>query len=116
MTGSYDIVNNGNYGNTNNHLEDIVFVGDKVLVANNTERVVLSVNYPLGIITLTSALSANVNSLMSVKRTVSTITTSGVAGGTVQIDDFVDVPSYPGLVTEDYRLILTEDGRLITAG
>ena len=118
LTGSYDMVNNGgdSYSNTNNHLEDIVFAGDKVLVANNTERVVLSVNYPLGIITLTSALSANVNSLMSVKRTVSTITTSGVAAGTVQIDDFVDVPSYPALVTEDYRLILTQDGRSITTG
>ena len=116
LTGSYDIVNNGNYSNTDNHLENIVFAGDKVLVANNTEKVVLSVNYPLGIITLTSALSANVNSLMSVKRTVSTITTSGVAGGTVQIDDFVDVPSYPSLTTEDYRLILTEDGRIIIVG
>ncbi len=40
----YDIINNGNYSNTQNHLEDIVFAGDNLTVAGNT-YVIQSVDY-----------------------------------------------------------------------
>lgn len=68
LTGSYDIVNNGNYSNTAYPLMDIVFVGDSVLVDNNTSKIVQSIDYANSIITLTSNLSASANSYMSVKR------------------------------------------------
>jgi len=40
----YDIINNGNYSNTENHLEDIIFAGDNLTVAGNT-YVIQSVDY-----------------------------------------------------------------------
>jgi len=108
LTGSYDIVNNGNYSNTANPLQDIVFAGDKILVANNTEKTVSSVNYVSGIIYLTSNLTSNANSLMSVQRTVST--------STVRIDGVVGQVYYPQLTTEDDRIITTEDDQVIIIG
>ena len=108
MTGSYDIVNNGNYSNTACPLQDIVFVGDKVLVANNTERVVSGVNYPSGIIYLTSNLTNAANSFMSVQRTVST--------SSVRIDGVDGTIYYSELVTEDGNILTTEDGRTLLIG
>lgn len=70
LTGSYDIVNGGTYSNTSYPLKDIVFAGDKILVANNTERTVQSVDYVQGKLTLTTNLTSAANSLMSVQRTV----------------------------------------------
>ena len=72
LTGAYDIMNGGNYSNTAYPLKDIVYAGDKVLVANNSEATVESVDYINGRITLTSNLSANANSLMDVNRTFNT--------------------------------------------
>lgn len=108
LTGSYDIINNGNYSNTAYPLMDIVFAGDKILVANNTEKTVSSVNYVQGTITLTSPLTSSVNSLMSVMRTVST--------NDVTIQGFVGIVFYPELTTEDGTIITTEDGKVILLG
>ena len=47
---------------------DIVYVGDSVLIGNNTSKVVKSIDYANGIITLTTNLSADANSYLSVKR------------------------------------------------
>ena len=71
LTGAYDIINNGNYSNTDftfGPLMDIVYIGDSVLIGNNTSKVVKSIDYANGIITLTTNLSANANSYLSVKR------------------------------------------------
>lgn len=72
LTGTYDIINNGTYSDPNYPLKDIVYVGDKVLVANNIERTVSDIDYESGIITLDSVLTNETNSLMSVRRTIST--------------------------------------------
>ena len=108
LTGSYDIVNNGNYSNTAYPLMDIVFAGDKVLVANNTEKVVSAVNYINGIIYLTSNLTSNANSFISVQRTV--LTTA------VRIDGVVGTTYYPELITEDGNILTTEDGSVLLIG
>jgi hypothetical protein len=71
LTGAYDIINNGNYSNTDftfGPLMDIVYVGDSVLIGNNTSKVVKSIDYANGILTLTTNLSADANSYLSVKR------------------------------------------------
>ena len=69
LTGNYDIINNGKYSNTAYPLKDIVYAGDKVLFANNTSKTVDSVDYEAGIIYLTTNLTANANSMLSVNRT-----------------------------------------------
>jgi hypothetical protein len=108
LTGSYDIVNNGEYSNTQYPLKDIVYAGDKVLVANNTEQTVQSVDWEGGTVTLTSNLANTVNSLMSVKRTVST--TDVIIYGPVGLQ------YSPELITQDGDTIVTQDNNVITLG
>lgn len=108
LTGSYDIINNGQYSNTSYPLKDIVYAGDVVLIANNTERTVTSVNYINGTISLDSNLTNDAISLMSVKRTIST--------ALVQIDGPVGTVFYPELTDELGRIITTEDGKSILLG
>jgi hypothetical protein len=84
ITDSYDIVNNSNYSNTQNHLVDIIFAGDNLQIAGNT-YVVNSVDYQYRIITLTTNLSANIsNSSISINRTIT-------AGGTVSTISQVEI-------------------------
>ena len=108
VTNSYDVVNDGHYSNTQYPLMDIVFAGDSIVVANNTEKVVQSVNYVNGIIYLASNLSENVNSFISVQRTVST--------PTVRIDGFIGTTYYPELITEAGDTLITEDGKALLIG
>ena len=83
ITNSYNIINNGIYSDPAYPIKDIVYAGDKVLFANNTEKVVSSVDYVQSRITLTTNLSADTsNGLMSVQRTVSTTN--------VRLDDVVE--------------------------
>jgi hypothetical protein len=111
-TNSYNIVNNGVYSNTAYPLKDIIFAGDKILVANNTAKTVQSIDYITGIITLTSSLTSNVNSNVAVSRTFS-------AGGSaatrqqVRIYGTIGTQYYPQLVTENGDSLITEDENLI---
>jgi hypothetical protein len=108
LTGSYNIVNNGTYSNTQYPLKDIVFAGDKVLVANNTEKTVQSVNWEGGTVTLTTSLANTVNSLMSVQRTVSTTD--------VIIYGPVGLVSTPELLTQNNQTIITQDNEILLIG
>ena len=108
LTNSYDIINNGIYSNTAYPLKDIVYAGDYVLVANNTEKQVQAVNYTSGIIYLNGNLSSPANSLMSVRRTIST---TGV-----RIDGFLGTVYYPSLTDELGNVLTTEGGDVILLG
>ena len=108
LTNSYDIINNGKYSNTAYPLKDIVYAGDYVLVANNIEKQVQAVNYTSGIVYLNSNLTSPVNSLMSVRRTIST--------STVRIDGFVGTVYYPSLTDELGNLLATENDNVILLG
>jgi hypothetical protein len=111
LTGSYDFVNSGNYSNTQNKLEDIVFTGDTIRIgnANNDTFVVSSVNYANGVISLDGTLTANANNvLLAVNRTLST--------RAIRIFGPVGIQFYPELTTEDGRSLITEDERLILLG
>jgi hypothetical protein len=70
MTGSYDIVNNGNYSDYNYPLKDIIFAGDTILV-NNMIQTVSSVDYTSnnGIIYLNGNLPYAANGNLTVNRT-----------------------------------------------
>lgn len=108
LTGSYNIVNGGAYSNTQYPLKDIVFAGDKVLVANNTEKTVQSVDWEDGILILASNLTNAANSLMSVQRTVNT--TDVIIYGPVGLQ------YSPELITQDGDTIATQDNNIITLG
>lgn len=111
LTGTYDIINNGNYSNTQNHLEDVIFSGDRIKT-NSIVYTVQSVDYTNKIITLTSNLTETVNNIVSINRTLH-------AGGTVSTKSQVTLfgplgtQYLPELVTEDLRNLITEDGKLI---
>ena len=68
ITNSYNIINNGIYTNTNSPITDIVNVGDKVLIANNSALTVSGVTS--NTIVITTNISSNVVSLLSVNKTL----------------------------------------------
>lgn len=109
LTNSYDLMNNGVYSNTAYPLMDIVAAGDWVLVANNTQRKVESVNYQNNTIVLTSSLSSSAsNNLISVRRTIDTTH--------INLYGYNGVQYIPQLVTELYETITTEDDKIIILG
>jgi len=108
LTGSYNIVNNGTYSNTAYPLKDIVYAGDKILVANNTEKTVDSVDYVNGTITLTEVLANTVNSLMSVQRTV--LANNVIIYGTVGLQYNSEI------VTQNNETLLAQSGAIILIG
>lgn len=109
LTGNFDIINNGVYSNTAYPLMDIVYAGDKVLVANNTTKTVARVDYLLGKIYLTTNLSSSANSLLSVNRTFSAQTAVTILGP-------LGVQYIPELATQDGQILITEDGNIILLG
>jgi hypothetical protein len=114
LTGAYDIMNNGVYSNTAYPLKDIVYTGDKVLIANNTQKTVKSVDYANGIIYLTSDLSNIANSYLSVNRTF--VANSSLSSDQIRIYGPVGTTYIPVLTTEDGQIIVTEDDRIILLG
>jgi hypothetical protein len=108
LTGSYDIVNNGNYSNTAAPILDIVYPGDHVLVANNSELLVIGVNASANTITVGSNLTSAANSLMSVRRTVLT--------SNVRIDGPAGIQFTPELTDQFSNLIVTQNNDTILLG
>ena len=110
VTDSYDLINGGDYSNTAYPMMDIVYAGDTIKVANNTNKTVNYVDYVNGIIYLTSNLSDNVNSFLSVNRTL-----TGVDGQVI-IYGPLGLSYTPELTTEDGITLITEDGKIIILG
>jgi hypothetical protein len=110
LTNSYNIINNGIYSNTQYPLKDIVRSGDIVLVANNAQKTVSSVDYINNKIVLTSNLSSNANSFLSVSRTLSAY------DGNVILYGPVGTQYYPQIITESGDSLITEDGDFILLG
>lgn len=108
ITNSYNLVNGGVYSNTSYPLMDIVRSGDKILIANNTERIVSSVDYENNIITVSQSVTNNSNSLMSVNRTFTT--------NDIQIFGPLGTQYFPEITDELGNSITTEDGRIILLG
>jgi hypothetical protein len=116
LTNTYNIINNGVYSNTAYPLKDIVYIGDRILIPNNTVRTVRNIDFANNTLTVSSPLTANSNGYMTVRRA------TFVAGGTIDRADQiifygpVGVQYFPELATEDGRLLTTEDGRIIILG
>jgi len=115
LTGAYNIINNGQYSNTDYPIKDIVYVGDTILVDNNTSKVVQSVDFENDKIYLTANLTSNVgNTLMSVNRTF--IANTSLDSRQIFIYGAVGQVYVPELTTEDGLSITTEDGRTLLLG
>ena len=115
LTSAYNIVNNGQYSNTDYPIKDIVYVGDTILVDNNTSKVVQSVDFENDKIYLTANLTSNVgNTLMSVNRTF--IANTALNSRQIFIYGAVGQVYIPELTTEDGLSITTEDGRTLLLG
>ena len=112
LTGTYDIINNGQYSNTSYPLKDIVYAGDRILIGSNTSnsRTVSSVDYTNGIIYLSSnANLTSTNTRMSVNRTLSAQTSVRIYGP-------VGLQYIPQLATESGDVLTTESGEIILLG
>lgn len=115
LTGKYDIINNGNYSNTAYPLKDIVYVGDSILISNNTSKTVKSIDYINGIITLTTNLTADANSMIAVKRNF--IANSELNSNQVKIFGSIgQLYINPQLTTENGITITTEDDLYLLVG
>jgi hypothetical protein len=114
LTGLYDMMNNGNYSDPDYPLRDIVFATDKVLVANNTSKVVGRVDAVNNLIYLTTNLSANANSLLSVNRTF--LANSSITYDEIKIFGPLGTSYVPYLVTQSGDILTTQAGELILLG
>jgi hypothetical protein len=108
LTDTYDIINNGNYTDPNNPLADILHVGDKVLIANNTEKTITTIDYEAGVVHVDTNFANNSISFMSVKRTFSTTN--------VLIFGPLGTQYYPEIIDEYGNTITTQNGQLILLG
>jgi hypothetical protein len=115
ITNAYDLINNGEYSNTENKLEDIAFVGDKIRVyANATSDytgTVTYISYSNNSIFVTPPPSfSSANCLISIGRNLV------ATGQGVQIYNTLGSIYYPELSTEDGNLLTTEDLSIIVLG
>ena len=115
LTGSYDIINNGNYSNTSYPLMDIVYAGDTINIANNSTLTVKEVDYFNGIITTTTNLSSKASGKLSVNRTF--LANSNYYSDQIQIFGPVGEIYIPQLVTQNGNLLITtQDGSILLLG
>ena len=114
LTGLYDLMNNGNYSDSEYPIKDIVYKGDIVLVDNNTSKTVNTVDYINGKIYLTSNLSSNANSYLDVKRTF--VANSSLSSNQIKVYGSLGFAYIPELTTEDGDTIITEDEKTILLG
>lgn len=113
LTGQYDIINNGEYSNTDNHLEDIVFTGDRIRVYANATHIytgtVTYASYANSVIFVTPSITfTGNNTLVSIGRDVKSTD--------VLIYNTVGTIYYPELTTESGESITTEDGTRLILG
>jgi hypothetical protein len=113
LTGQFDYENNGVYSNTSYPLKDIVYSGDSIQVNSNTYTV-KTVNYLTNNIVLTTNLTANENTLLSVNRKFIANTT--ILSNQIKILGPIGLQYIPEITTEGGGSLSTEDGRTILLG
>lgn len=113
ITDQYDIINNGEYSNTENKLEDIAFIGDQIRVYANASSdytgTVTYVSYSNNAIFVTPAPSftANNANVWIGRNLVST---------QVNIYNNLGVAGEPYLTTQNGDVLITQDNNVITLG
>ena len=113
LTGSYDIVNNGQYTNPNIKIADVIRVGD-ILYVNGTSQTVTSIvassNVANTVVTLAGPLSSGANGYISIGRTSTSLADN------IQIFGPVGTQYYLELTTENGDVLITEDGLTLLIG
>jgi hypothetical protein len=113
LTGSYDIVNNGNYSNTQLPMADVIRVGD-LLTVNGVAQTVTSITYSTNIansvVVLSGPLTSGANGLISIGRNLISIDDSIKIFGPVGTQYLLE------LATEDGKILITEDGNALLIG
>jgi hypothetical protein len=113
LTGQFDYENGGVYSNTSYPLKDIVYSGDSIQMNANVYTVE-TVNFTQNQIVLTTNLSSNENTLLSVKRNF--IANSTPVSNQIKIFGPIGVQYVPEIATENDITLITEDGRTILLG
>ena len=112
LTGQYDVINNGEYSNTLNHMEDIIFIGDSIRVVSDSSSytgTVTYVQYSNNTIFVTPAPSfTNSGAVVSVGR--------DLVSTNIQIYNNFGDAGAPYLATQDGNILITQDNRVITLG
>lgn len=111
LTGTFNIINNGIYSNTQYPLMDIVFANDLIQFSDGNTYQVKNVNYNNGILTLNTALSNTyVSSNVTVNRGQNYTSTDVIIYGAVG-------PTYIPEITDEFGNTLTdEQGNLLIVG
>lgn len=111
-TGQYDIINNGQYSNTQNKIRDIIFVGDRIRVVNGSSvfhGTVSYISYSNNVIFANTTLGFSASSAnISIGRTLST--------NDVNIYNSLGTVFYPELTTQDNKSLTTQDGKILLLG
>lgn len=114
VTGQYDIINNGEYSNTDNHIEDMVFQGDVVKIVKSDgstshTATVSYISYSNNVIFLNSTPSfSGTNSLVTVYRTIDYTD--------INIFNNLGTVYYPQLITQSGGSLTTQDGKTLLLG
>ena len=113
ITDQYDIVNNGEWSNTQNKLQDLAFIGDQIRVyanaASDYTGTITYVSYSNNAIFVTPAptFAANNANVWIGRNLVST---------NINIYNFLGDPGIPYLITENGDVLITQDNEVITLG
>ena len=113
LTGNYDIVNNGQYSNTQLKIADVIRVGDTLWVNGSSQTVTsvaLSSNVAASIVNLSGPLANGANGLISIGRTMTSLYNN------IQIFGPVGTQYYLELTTENGNILITEDGNTLLIG
>ena len=112
LTGQYDLINNGEYSNTQNKLRDIAFIGDRIRVvsgANVFHGTITHVSYSNNVIFANTTLGFTSNNAnVSIARDI--VSTS------VIIYNTLGSVFYPELTTQSGEILTTQDGRILILG
>lgn len=112
LTGQYNLINNGEYSNSQNHMEDIFFIGDDIRIVSGASEyngTVSYVSYSNNTIFVTPTPSfTDANSIVSVGRNL-------VSTNINIFNNFGDAGA-PYLTTESGDILLTQSNQIITLG
>jgi len=114
VTNECDIINNGEYSNTSNKMQDIVFVGDSIRVVSGSSAfygTVTYVSYSNNVIFANTTIPFSSNTAnVSVSRNITAF------DGSVNIYNTLGSIFYPELITQSGQSITTQDGTILIIG
>jgi hypothetical protein len=113
LTDSYNVVNNGQYSNTQYPMTDVIRVGD-TLTVNGVAQTVTSVSYSSNVansvVVLSGPLTSGANGLISIGRGMTSLYNN------IQVFGPVGTQYYLQLITQNGNTLITEDGNTLLIG